>query len=323
VNRSHKIVLVVLAAILLALGAAACGGGEEAAGPAAETATAGDPSKDKLAQVLGRGTLILFTDPEYPPQSFVVEGAKRASDTKCAPNELTASEVAGYDADTGKLVAEGLGVEACFVTPSWTEVTAGHWGDRWDLAYGSGATDLERMEVLYMTQPYYATPNVFFVPKDSPARRPEDLSGKRVGACTGCTMEKYLRRTLKLPGPPLKFVVDNPDVVTFDTEVPGLAATAKKNVDAFLCSEPVGAEEIRKGVPLRMLEPPAYLTYKTGYVDKSSGLDAGPFVQRVNEIITEAHRSGELRDLSIKYFGKDYATEAGAFDLASIGQTVA
>ncbi len=312
-----------VAAVLLALPACGGSGSDDATGDeAAGRTSTGDPSRDKLAQVLGRGTLILFTDPKYPPQSFAVEGAKRPSDTKCAPNELTASEVAGYDADTGKLVAEALGAEPCFVAPSWTEVTAGNWGERWDLAYGSGAIDLERMEVLYMTQPYYATPNVFFVPKDSPARRPEDLSGKRVGACAGCTMEKYLRRTLKLPGAPLKFVVDNPEVVTFDTEVPGLAATAKGKVDAFLCSEPVGAEEIAKGVPLRMLQPPAYLTYKTGYVDKSSGLDVGPFVQRVNEIITEAHRSGELRELSTKYFGKDYATEAGAFDLASIGQTV-
>ena len=50
--------------------------------------------------MLGRGKLILFNDPEYPPQSFTVEGSERASDTKCAANELTAPEVAGYDADT-------------------------------------------------------------------------------------------------------------------------------------------------------------------------------------------------------------------------------
>jgi ABC-type amino acid transport substrate-binding protein len=135
-------------------------------------------------------------------------------------------------------------------------------------------------------------------------------------------MEKYLRRTLKVPGPPPEFVVQDPQIVTFDTEVPGLAATAKGNLDAFLCSEPVGAEEIAKGAALRMLEPPAYVTYKTGYVDKSSDLEAGPFVRRVNEIVRGLHRDGELRTLSIKYFGKDYATEAGAFDLASIGQTV-
>jgi len=71
-------------------------------------------------------------------QSYAVEGAERAANTKCAPNELTAPEITGYDAETGKPVAEALGVEPCFVTPTWTEVTAGSWGDRWDLAYGLG-----------------------------------------------------------------------------------------------------------------------------------------------------------------------------------------
>jgi hypothetical protein len=34
------------------------------------------------------------------------------------------------------------------------------------------------------------------------------------------------------------------------------------------------------------------------------------------------HADGTLKALSIKYFGKDYATKAGQFDLASIDQTV-
>ena len=45
---------------------------------------------------------------------------------------MTANQMTGYDVDTGKLVAKGLGVEACFVAPTWTEITAGQWGDRWD-----------------------------------------------------------------------------------------------------------------------------------------------------------------------------------------------
>ena len=116
-------------------------------------ASSGDPSSDKLAQVLARGTLILFTDPAYPPQSYAVKGAKRLTTTKCAANQLTGNQITGYDAETGKLVAKQLGIEPCFVTPSWTEVTGGNWGDRWDLAYGSGAVALDRMDVLYMTQP--------------------------------------------------------------------------------------------------------------------------------------------------------------------------
>ena len=55
---------------------AGCGG--TASSPAA---SGGDPAKDKLAQVLARGTLVLWTDTEYPPQSFKVDGAARSAGT--------------------------------------------------------------------------------------------------------------------------------------------------------------------------------------------------------------------------------------------------
>ena len=70
-------------------------------------------------------------------------------------------------------------------------------------------------------------------------------------------MEDYLRGVLELPGPPIEFVVDSPNIVTFDSEPPGLEATAAGEIDAFLCSEPVGREQIDDGAPLRMLEEPA------------------------------------------------------------------
>jgi polar amino acid transport system substrate-binding protein len=235
---------------------------------------------------------------------------------------MTAPEMSGYDAETGKLVAKGLGVEPCFVTPSWTEVTGGNWGDRWDLAYGSGAIEFSRMEVLYMTQPYYSTPTPFFVPRSSKARKPSDLDGKKVGACAGCTMEKYLRGTLELPGPPTPQLVKHPRIVTYDTEIPGLKATAKGKLAAFLCSEPVGNGAIADGAALRQLPTPAYYSNKTGYVDKKSGLAVGPFVDKVDEIIQARHADGTLGRLSVKFFGKDYAAKAAEFDLSSIEQKV-
>jgi polar amino acid transport system substrate-binding protein len=316
--------------VVLALaGATGCGSSASGGAAGGDTATAsaavqpsGDVSNDKLAQVLARGTLVLFTDPAYPPQSFAVKNAKRPSTTKCSANQLTAPEIKGYDADTGKAVAEKMGVEPCFVTPPWNEVIGGSWGDRWDLAYGSGAIALDRMNALYMTQPYYTTPANFFVPRNSTAKTAADLSGKKIGACTGCTMEEYLKGTLDLPGPKFKLAVKNPKIVTFDTEIPGLAATAKGKLAAFLCSEPVGSGAIKDGAALKMLATPAYFSYKTGYVDKHSGLSATQFVARVNQIIAELQADGTLKRLSMTYFGKDYATKAGEFDLSTIDQTV-
>ena len=166
----------------------ACGGSDGSDGGASA-----DPSKDKLAQILARGTLVEYFEPDYPPQSMSVEGATRPAGTKCDDNQLTAAEVTGYDNEVPKLVAKELGVEACFVSADLdrgdrpgTGVTAGTS----PTAPARSTTD--RMERLYMTQPYYAVPNRYFVAKDSAFEKPSDLNGKKIGACAGCSHELYL-----------------------------------------------------------------------------------------------------------------------------------
>ena len=63
--------------------------------------------------------------------------------------------------------------------------------------------------------------------------------------------------------------------------------------------------------------------YPTGFVDRFSSLDVKAFIAKVNSVVAGLHADGSLRKLSIKdFFGKDYATKAGQFDLATIGQTV-
>ena len=259
---------------LAAIGAfAAAGCGGSGSDNAAST-TAADPTTDKLAQVLARGTLVGYHEADYPPQSMDIQGAKRLANTKCAETQLTANQVEGFDADATKLVAKGLGVEACFATPSWTEITAGNWGDRLDIAYGSGSINADRMERLYMTQPYYAVPNYYFVAKSSAARHAHDLDGKRIGSCASCSHEMYLNGDLEIPGVDITLNVKNPKVVTFETEPPGLKATAKGSLDAFLAAEPVGKAQIDAGVPLRQLPEVAFTYYPSGFVDKSSGLSS-------------------------------------------------
>jgi polar amino acid transport system substrate-binding protein len=292
-----------------------CGGGSD-------SSTSGDPSTDKLEQIEARGTLVGYFEPDYPPQSIEVAAAQRPADTKCSENQLTGDEVTGYDNEVTKLVAERLGVEACFVDPSWTEVTAGNWGDHWDIAYGSGSINTDRMQRLYMTQPYYAVPNLYFVAKDSPFRTPADLNGKRVGACAGCSHELYLNSDLEIPSIDVTLDVENPQVVTFETEEPGLQAAADGRIDAFLAADPVGRARIKEGVGLRPLDEVAFTYYPSGFVDKSSGLSSAAFLERVNEIIQEAQADGTLKQLSEKWFGTDYASEAANFDIGAIGQEV-
>lgn len=316
-------------ASLLAL--AACSSGDDGGDPettagettgsaTGSTTGAGDPSTDKLAQIQARGTLVGYFEPEFPPQSFAVEGATRPADTKCAEDQLTAAEVDGYDIQTTVLVAEALGVEACFVTPTWTEVTAGNWGDRFDIVYGSGSINSDRMQRLWMTQPYYAVPVSYFVREDSPYQTPSDLDGLKIGTCASCSQELYLLGELEIPGVDIEPTVQDPEIVTFQIETPGLRALANGKVDAFLAADTVGQGQINDGLPLRKLEPPAFTYYPSGFVDKSSGLNVSAFVQRVNEIIQEAEADGALQALSEEWFGTDYVSAAAAFDLEAIGQ---
>jgi polar amino acid transport system substrate-binding protein len=309
----------VITGVLLALLLAACGGDETK--PSKATGSA-DAATDKLAQIQARGTLVEYFENDYPPQSMKVEGAARPAQTKCATTQLTAPEVTGYDNEVPKLIAKDLGVEACFAQPTWTEVTAGNWGDRWDIAYGSGSINEDRMQRLYMTQPYYAVPNGYFVAKDSKYRHASDLDGKRIGSCAGCSHEMYLKGELEIPSVDIKLNVKNPKLVEYETEAPGLAAAAKGKIDAFLAADPVGLARIKDGADLRELPETAFTYYPSGFVDKSSGLSARRFVGRVNETIGRLQADGTLKALSAKWFGEDYASGAQDYDIDSIGQEV-
>lgn len=320
-HRSSFMAALLSSVVLVAASCSSTGGGPDTR-PDEPGAAAGDPNVDKLAHIIDRGTLVLSTDLAYPPQSFAVEDAERLAPTACSPSQLTASEVDGFDVRVGVLVAEALGVEACFVTPKWTEITGGNWADRWDVSWGSGAINADRMERLYMTQPYYGDDQVFFVHEDSPIANPRELSGKEVGACAACTHELYLEGTLEVPGVEIKFFLDEPRITLFDVERPGLEAVAEGEIDAFICAAPVGFEAIGDGLPLKGLEPAPFELYSTGFLDKSSSLDQRDFFDRVNAIILGLHADGTLREHSLEYFGSDLTTRAAAFDLASIGQSV-
>ncbi len=311
---------ILLVIVILGVLASACG--SSSAAPPASSQTTGDPTVDKLAQVLTRGTLVLSTDPAYPPQSYAVKGAKRLVNTKCDVNQLTANQIDGYDADTGKLVAKALGVEPCFVTPTWTEITAGQWGDRWDIAYGSGAINTDRMARLWMTTPYRAEPQRYFVRKSSSYMKPSDLDGKTIGVCNSCTVEFYLKNDLTIPGVPTPLDVKNPKIVTFAVEPPGLKALSQGKIEAYFGAEAVGEEAIRQGEPLRPLHGNAFTMYLTGFLDKSSSLAQKAFADRVDQIVTHLQQTGELKALSIKYFHKDYGSGAADYSIAQLHQEI-
>ncbi len=288
------------------------------------TPQVGPAPADKLGEILGRGRLIVATDPSYPPQSELIQGAERTKETLCSSTEYTASEMRGFDIQVAVEFARRLGVEPCFVTPVWSQIVAGNWADQWDISIGSMAITRERMEVLYFTQPYLGGMAVAFVHRDNQTiKKLEDLSGKRIGVCAGCAYEEYLKGTLVVPGKLVEYRIQNATVIGYDTDTSAFDDLAKGDgviLDAVMSDPDTGGVAIKKGYPMRQIDDPAYYEYVAAAIDKKSMRDPQPFLEKATEIIQQMHADGTLRKLSLEYFGNDYAKIAEVFNISSLDQ---
>jgi len=279
---------------------------------------------DKLAEILARGKLVIATDAAYPPNSELIPGANRSSGTICARNEYTSDEFTGYNIAVAVEIARRLGVEPCFVTPTRTEIISGNWADRWDIHVGSLAVTKERMNVMYFTQPYYAGPVSLFVNKNNTAYSdPGDLSGKKIGVCAGCILERYLEGTLDLPGQKIDFAIQNATVVAYENEVVALSDLALGDgvkLDGVLTNQPLGEDSMKNGMSIRQLGKPVFYDYDAAAVDKKSGRDPASFVSNVTGIIREMNHDGTLLQFSRQYYGRDLVSETARFNISALGQ---
>lgn len=282
------------------------------------------PPIDKLGEIVDRGRLIVSTETAYPPQSELKPEATRTANTKCTSAEYTANQLRGFDIDVAVEVAKRLGVEPCFVTPTWTQVTSGNWGDRWDISVGSMVITPERMEVLYFTQPYASGAAVLFVHKDNRTfTQPSDLSGRKIGVCAGCAYEFYLERSLVVPGQKIDFVIKDAAIVGYDTDTSALEDLAVGDgtrLDAVLTDPDTGQNAIETGMPIKQLGDPVYYDYVAAAIDKKSSRDPVSFVRKVTEIIQQMHNDGTLLKLSQQYYGGDFTTTASRFNIDALGQ---
>lgn len=281
-------------------------------------------STGQLANVLKSGVLVIATDGDYAPQSKLNSGVARAASSRCDLTQYTANQLEGFDIDVASAIASRLGVEPCFVTPTWSQIVSGSWGDRWNVNVGSMVITADRMQKLYFTQPYVSGQAVLFVHKDNQTfHTPTDLSGKRIGVCSGCAYEAYLDGTLNIPGEKIDFQIKNARVIGYDTDTSALADLALGDgarLEAAMTDPDTGSSMIRNGLPIKQLEGAVYHDYSAVTVDKSSVGNPIPLVQRISSIIQELHRDGTLLKLSQKYYGGDFTTPAAKFDLQALAQ---
>ena len=293
-------------ALLAVLPLAACGGDSDSPGDDTGTTAAGTSSEGAsgegvcaegghdglLAEICERGEIKVSTDPAYPPQSSL--------------NDQT-GEYEGFDIDVATEIAKRLGVEVAWEAPSWDVITAGSWNGRWDMSVGSMTPTNDRQQVLHFTQPYNYTPAVVVVRADDSAVSDlsTDLDGKRIGVCSACTYEQFLDKTLNIEGYTFDFIIDDAEIVGFDTDTTALQDLATGRLDAAITSVTTAQGYIDAGNQVKIVGDPVFYEPLSVGFDKSADPSSESLYQAVDAIVGEMHADGTLTSFSEKWYGLD------------------
>ena len=246
---------------------------------------------EALDRIRERGIILVATDPVWPPISW------RRDD----------GEFDGFDVDVAKEIARRMGVDIEFVTPTWEEITAGHWGGRWDLSVGSMTPTEKRAENLEFPTHYYFGMSVLVVHQDNQTIRvPADASGKKIGVLKASVYEKYLtREPLNIVGMmPIQYKIEQPIIVSYEWENEVYDALAKGDgieLDAMIGFITNAMHEIRQGRPLKIIGTPLQLT------PSSLAIEPGDpeFAALLRQIVEGLREDGTLSRLSVKWFEFD------------------
>ena len=286
--------LVVLAAMVLS----ACGAG--AATP-----------NDLLGVIKQRGYIVVSTDPNYEPQSFLNTKGARPASTKCPSDALTTAEMQGFDVDVAHKIGDAIGVETCFATPSWDAITAGNWADKWDISVGSMTITVDRQKVLNFSVPYYYTPAVIAVAKDAGITSIDQLAGKALCVGSATTYESWLKNDMKGLGLPASSIYTQaPANITVadlptDQECAQAIASGRKDFVGYVTSATVVDANIAAGMPVVKLGKPVYSEDLAVAIDKSATKNTDSLLKLIDTTITSMHSDGSLTALSNQWFKSD------------------
>ncbi len=269
----------------------ASGGSGDSGGDGAVCDTT-EASGDLLAEICEKGVLTVSTDPAYPPQS------------KYVPQE---DAYEGFDIDVATEIADRLGVDIAWETPSWDVITAGSWNGRWDMSVGSMTPTNDRQQVLDFTEPYYFTPAVALVNEEntSVADPATDLDGASIGVCSGCTYEQFLDRSLAIKGFEFDFTIADADIKGYDTDTTALQDLALGDgtrLDAAMTSLTTAQGYVDEGNPVKIVGDPLFYEPLSVAIDKSSDLDSAGLTEAVDQIVAEMHEDGTLSGMSEKWY---------------------
>lgn len=295
-EKLRRLAILPVAMLVLAACQAADTGSSPGAGgePVCDSAS-GD---DHLGRICEAGVLLVSTDPAYPPQSSLNE---------------TTGDFEGFDIDVATAIAERLGVEVQFETPTFDAVVAGSWSERWDVSVGSVTVTEARKEVLAFTQPYYFTPAQMAAHADSDIQSLEDFADTTICVAEATTYLDWLEGSLTLPAEAGE-VAEPPtgaSSTTLPTDIDCAESwrSGRTDFEGWLSSITTVQGAVDAEYPVRAVGDPVFFEPLAVAFDLAVE-DGDSLVEAVDGILSEMHEDGTLTAMSEEWYGgQDLTTQ--------------
>lgn len=268
-------------ALAMALGIVACGGasitGQSVAGDVAQGGGDGATlvAGSTLDDILSRGTVRIAVPQDSSPFGFV--GA-----------DMTPQ---GYDVDVAGLLAEALEVDLELIPVTSTNRIPYLQTNRVDMVISSLGATPERAKSIYFSRPYAPFFSGIYGEAGLAITSYDDLAGLTVGVTQGAIEDLDLTNR----GP------EGMTIQRYEDNSTTVSALLAGQVDAVAVGNTIAAQVIQEN-PGRNIEnkfvirnSPCYIGVRRGDLD---------LLQWLNVFVTTKRLSGELDDLSMKWFGE-------------------
>lgn len=232
---------------------------------------------DLLTQIREKGTITIAMEGTWAPWTYHDE------------NDV----LVGYDTEVGQKIAERLGVTPQFIEGEWDGLLAGLEVGRYDIMINGVDITPERELKYDFSNPYaYNRTAVIVRGDDDRIQAMEDLKGKHTANTISSTYaevaEKYganvtgvddLNQTIELLLTGRIDATLNAEVTYYDY--------MKAHPESNLKIAVIDSDETSVGIPMR------------------KGEETASLMEAVNAALADMAESGELSELSVKYFGTD------------------
>ena len=267
--------------MLAGCGSSAASSAAPAADSAADSATTDTAaSADLLSQIRERGTITVAMEGTWAPWTYHDEN----------------DNLVGYDVEVATLIAEKLGVEPEFIEGEWDGLLAGLDAGRYDIMVNGVDITPERAEKYDFSTPYaYNRTAVITKGDNDTINSLEDLKDKKTANTISSTYaqlaEQYgadvtgvddLNQTFELLNSGRIDATLNAEVTFYDY--------TKEHPDANVKIAVLTQDANEVAIPLR------------------KGDETATLREAINTAIDELRASGQLKDLSEKYFGTDISS---------------